>query len=158
MDALAALTPRLAVSVGDPRISGIRGWIAESWPNVICLDDARPDAGPLAGVEVGMQWAATLPLLVRAVDLPLAGPDVFRRLMDAWRSAAHRVDVVTAEAPDGRIQPLLSLWMPHMLPRLTAYLDQGGRSVLGLLDEAAVLPVRVDEQTVKNVNTRADLT
>lgn len=158
MDTLAALTPRLAVSVGDPRHPDVRSWIAESWPNVICLDDARPEAGPLAGVEAGMQWAASLPVLVRAVDLPLAGPDVFQRLMDAWRTAVYGVDVVAAETPDGRLQPLLSLWTPGMLPRITAYLDSGRRSVLGLLDEAQVLRVRVDEQTVKNVNTRADLT
>ncbi len=158
MDCLAALTPRLAVSVGDPRVSGVREWIEASWPNVICLDDARPDAGPLAGVEAGMQWAASLPLLVRAVDLPLAGPDVFQRLMDAWRTAVYGVDVVAAESPDGRLQPLLSLWTPGMLPRISSYLDGGGRSVLGLLDKAHVLRVRVDEQTVKNVNTRADLT
>lgn len=158
MDTLAPLTPRLAVSVGDARNTDVRRWITSSWPNIICLDDARHDAGPLAGVEVGMRWAASLPLLVRAVDLPMGGTDTMRRLIDAWTNVEGPVDVVAAEAPDGRLQPLLSIWNPTMMPRIAGYLDRGGRSVLGLLDAVHVVRVPVDEHAVKNVNTRADLT
>lgn len=158
MDALAPLTPKLAVSTGERRTSDVRAWISETWPNVICLDDARPDAGPLAGVETGMRWADASPLLLRAVDLPNAGTVAMRQLIQAWESAPTPVDVVAAEAPDGRLQPLLSIWNPGLLPRLSAYLDAGGRSVLGLLDDVHIQRVRVDERSVKNVNTRADLT
>ena len=141
--------------------------------------DAAPDAGPLAGIVAGLEWAAPRPLLVLAVDMPRVEPGFLRRLLreagdpDA-RDRTTKSETTPGVAPrvrsrDGveRWEPLCAVYPPDALPearRRLALYDPRERSPTALLDalHAAGLiracPVTTAEAaSLQSWNTPSDL-
>lgn len=82
--------------------------------------DARPGAGPLAGLVAGLERAATPLVAVLAVDLPLASGPVLGALATVWHGEDAVVPVV-----DGRREPLHAVWAPGCAAALRAQLEGG---------------------------------
>ena len=88
--------------------------------------DAAPDAGPLAGIVAGLEWAAPRPLLVLAVDMPRVEPGFLRRLLreagdpdardPASRDRPSRSEITPGVAPLDRAT--LSEIIPGVAPRV----------------------------------------
>jgi molybdopterin-guanine dinucleotide biosynthesis protein A len=119
-------------------------------------DEAGDAAGPLAGVKVGLIWAAEQGARLLAVspcDAPLLPEDLFVRLLE--HAAGNAAMAVTS---DGR-QPLCALWPVTALPVVRAALADGAHpptwQVLERLGARTVLFERPAE--FANINTRDDL-
>jgi molybdenum cofactor guanylyltransferase len=121
------------------------------------LHDAPGDAaGPLAGVRVGLEWAARLAaraLAVSPCDAPLLPADLYPRLI-----AAAGAGAAMAETADGP-QPLCAVWPVSALDALVAALAGGAHpATWRMLESIAARRVRFEDASAfANVNTRAEL-
>ena len=128
--------------------------LAEGLP---VLHDAAGDPdGPLAGVKVGLAWAASRgarALAVSPCDAPLLPDDLFVRLVEAAGTGAAMA--VTAE---GR-QPLCALWPVDALPEVTRALVGGAHPPTWrtLLELGANEVLFEPPEAFANINTREDL-
>lgn len=93
------------------------------------IADAFPDAGPLGGLLAAMEAATHEVLAVVAVDMPAASAAVLETLARALGEADAAVPVV-----DGRAHPLHAVYATRTVAGLRAYLEEGGRSVMGFLE------------------------
>lgn len=98
------------------------------------IADAVAGAGPLGGLLAGLEAAITPLVAVVAVDMPHASAEVLRLLAAVIGDADAAVPVV-----DGRLQPLHAVYRAACAETLRAYLDQGGRAVMGFLDRLTVV-------------------
>ena len=126
--------------------------------------DARADAGPLAGVVVGLEWSEELDrdgLLVLACDLPLVSPALLDAILAARGSGVDAVVPKQRAAPG--LQPLCAWYAATALPHARACLQTGERSMLELIARMEVQHVEVEracddsEVQLLNVNTSEQL-
>lgn len=125
------------------------------------LPDSLPDhPGPLAGVLVGMDWAATMGatrVLSVAADTPFLPPDLWGRLAEG-----PGLRIAASLGADGaeKMQPTIGLWPVSLRDDLRAALGRGERKVAlwALQNGASVVPFA---DTVPpaffNINTPDDL-
>ncbi|HWH31606.1 MAG TPA: molybdenum cofactor guanylyltransferase [Egibacteraceae bacterium] len=92
------------------------------------IADAVPSAGPLGGLLAGMEAAAQPLVAVVAVDMPHASAGVLRALAGALGDAGAAVPLV-----EGRTHPLHAVYRASCAATVRACLDEGQRSVMGLL-------------------------
>jgi len=120
----------------------------------VIADSRAGFAGPLAGMEAGLQ-ACTLPwLLCIPCDMPLLPIDLAARLFAAVATGAPAAYAVAAD----RVQPVCCLLPRTLLPSLTATLDAGHGKVMGWLSEVGAVPTAFDDaRPFRNFNTLADL-
>jgi molybdopterin-guanine dinucleotide biosynthesis protein A len=148
LDTLATQAGPIALSAnGDPkRFAGFGLPVLE--------DEALAGEGPLAGVLVGLDWAAALghaTLLTVPGDTPFLPADLVARLIPAPSCAAS----------GGRVHHLVALWPVAARAALRIWLGQPGPR--GVRDFSAMLEKRqIDFDTVAwdpflNVNTPDDL-
>ena len=121
------------------------------------LHDAPGDpAGPLAGVKVGLAWAAeqgARALAVSPCDAPLLPEDLFTRLIEAAGGGA-----ALAETSDGP-QPLCSVWPVTALHAVSQALVGGAHPpTWRMLESVGAVRVRFEDRAAfANLNTQADL-
>lgn len=123
----------------------------------LLVQDAQPDfRGPLAGILAGMRQARHPALLVLPCDTPLLSDDLPRRLREAH---ARDPDAITAAHDGQRLQPLHAIYPVALAEALQAYLDGGGRSVMGWLDGQRLAPVDCSDRAdaFANVNRPEEL-
>lgn len=130
--------------------------VARSLGLTVLHDEAGDATGPLAGVKVGLIWAAGLgarALAVSPCDAPLLPSDLYVRLLEAAGEGA-----AMAQTPDGR-QPLCALWPVTALPAVRAALAGGAHPpTWQLLEQVGARKVTFDApEAFANVNTRDDL-
>ena len=125
---LLPISGAVAISVAATDIK-VRSKIA----GCATIADSRKDCGPCAGVEAalfwagerGFDWVLTLP-----VDLPfLPTPWLGQTQKNAAKSGALAGYLI---ARDGAEAQLCGAWSAHAAAKTSAYLNDGGRSVLGL--------------------------
>ena len=97
------------------------------------IADAVDGAGPLGGLLAGMEAAAHPLVAVVAVDMPHANAAVLRALAGALLGQDVAVPVV-----GGRVHPLHAVYRTGCAAAVRAYLDEGQRSVMGLLERVDV--------------------
>jgi molybdopterin-guanine dinucleotide biosynthesis protein A len=115
--------------------------------------------GPLAGIQAGLSWAATLPgvthLATASVDAPFLPLDLVARLA----SGDRRLVAVAQSA--GRLHPTCALWPLDLAASVDAFLrERETRKVMTLVEEAGYRPVDFDVAPFDpffNVNTPDDL-
>ena len=111
-------------------------------------------AGPLAGLQAGLQ-AANHPLVVTApCDSPFLPHDLVSRLAGAI--GGKRLAVAKT---GGQPHPVFALVRRDVLDHLTAYLSGGGRKIDAWYATLQVVEVSFDdeEDAFRNINTREEL-
>jgi molybdopterin-guanine dinucleotide biosynthesis protein A len=120
------------------------------------LPDEVADAGPLAGIVAGLQYAmgeqweavATCPS-----DAPFLPGDLVERL---WRGLGHG-RAACVRTPAG-LEPLFALWRTGALPAAERALDEGRLAVRAVLAEVGCAEVDwPDAAPFANLNTPRDL-
>jgi molybdopterin molybdotransferase len=124
-------------------------------------------AGPLAGLQVGLQFCPTELLLTAPCDSPFFPLDLAERLHAAMEVVgADMAMAVTMErdpeqpdaAPFRQPHPVFSLVKASVLPQLDAYLDTGARRMEGFYKTLRVAEVLFDDSAAfGNINTLEDL-
>ena len=122
-----------------------------------CLDDLRPDAGPLGAIESLLASGIASQYLVVPCDLPLLPAGLLTRLLTGDEDG-----MTCFEAPDDdRIGVLPCRIGAECLDEVRELLDDGERSVLRLIDrlgpDATRVPIaRRETGLLMNVNTPED--
>lgn len=124
-------------------------------------------AGPLAGLQVGLQFCPTELLLTAPCDSPFFPLDMAERLYAAMvAEGADLAMAVTMErdpeqpdaAPFRQPHPVFSLVKASVLPQLDAYLGTGARRMEGFYKTLRVAEVLFDDSAAfGNINTLEDL-
>ncbi len=123
----------LGPSFADTIVSGVG---APSGARAVA--DLRPGAGPLAGIEAGLAAAGTGHAFVLACDMPRVSARLAALLLERCRG--HDVAMARVAGLD---QPTCAAYDRAALPRITAFLDSGGRRAGALIAELDA--VRVGE-------------
>lgn len=116
-----------------------RGLLAPRWPSV----PDGPGAGPAAGILGAAAARPGRPLLVLACDLPAAGPELLRLLLEL---AAARSDAGwVVPRVGGRLEPLCALYRPPALAALDAAVRQGRYALHPLAADAGLVVAELGE-------------
>ncbi|MEY3072023.1 MAG: hypothetical protein RLZZ353_219 [Actinomycetota bacterium] len=163
---LAAVADDVTVVVADAgdrdRVLAAAGR-ALAPPRLRTAVDARPDAGPIAGLEAALAAAVHPWVVVLATDHPRLPLEVVALLADAARAAEGRA-AVALEGPLGP-EPLLAAYRRDAAGAVGRLLDAGTRrlvDVLGTLDPVVVpratwTAVDPDAAALRDVDTPEDL-
>lgn len=112
-------------------------------------------AGPLAGILVALDWAATAgadAVVSAAVDTPFLPCDLVPRL---WLAGDGGLAVARC---NGRLHPTAGLWPISLRAALRAQLDAGQFKVMAFAEDAAVADFSTDTpDPFLNLNTPEDL-
>ena len=137
------------------------------------IEDARPDGGPLCGIEAALLHARASGregAIVLAVDLPLVGAQDIGHLVRAYhapRNVSPAIDSAgtfpTARAvaakrtgqPD--FEPLCAIYATGCLPQVQQLLDRGERAAQALFRSVDGRRVPGLEGAALNVNEKRDL-
>jgi len=113
-------------------------------------------AGPLAGLHAAMCATAQPFIATVPCDSPFLPADLIARLKEALLQ--RQADLATVRAL-GRAHPVFCLCRRSVLPRLTAFLQGGGRKVEAWHATVATAEVDFDDQAeaFSNINTREEL-
>lgn len=120
--------------------------------------------GPLAGLQIGLQYCPTELLLTAPCDSPFLPEDLAERLYAAMQAQDADVALaVTMEAeagaePHRQPHPVFALLKASLLPQLDAYLDTGARRMESWFKSLRVAEVMFDHaDAFRNINTLAEL-
>jgi molybdopterin-guanine dinucleotide biosynthesis protein A len=130
--------------------------VAKSLGLPTLYDEAGDALGPLAGVKVGLMWAAEQGARLLAVspcDAPLLPDNLYVRLLEQADGGA-----AMAETRDGP-QPLCALWPVTALPAIREALVGGAHPpTWQMLERVGARKVRFERpEEFANINTRDDL-
>ena len=124
-------------------------------------------AGPLAGLQIGLQYCPTELLLTAPCDSPFFPADLAERLHAAMQEqGADMAMAVTMErdpqqpdaAPYRQPHPVFALLKAGVLPQLEAYLDTGARRMEGFFNTLKVAEVLFEDSAAfSNINTLEEL-
>jgi molybdopterin-guanine dinucleotide biosynthesis protein A len=155
--AVAALEPNTAkvgVVGNDPALAAL---------GVEVRSDLRAGKGPLGALHTALHWAQELSLsavFLLACDLPLAGAEIVRTVVDTWTDD----DVVVPFGPRGP-EPLCGLYSVNLLPEVERALSVDELALHALMERvhARRVPMHAAQAAsgladpFLNVNTREDL-
>lgn len=149
---LERIVARLSPVVDDVIVAG---GPAHAVSRVRWVADARPHAGPLAGIAAGLAAMRGDLGWVVACDLPDVEPAIGELLFQGGR------DDAVVPRLDGRPQGLCAVYRRTLADRILVMLDAGERRVSALLDEVRVRYVDADElrrvdpelRSFRNLNT-----
>ena len=123
--------------------SGSRRYKALNTDDVRHVPDSVNSAGPLAGVAMALETAATAGLeegyvFVLPTDSLIPPSQIYDRLTGA-ASATSEVVLLKGE----RLHPLHGLFSVSLTSSMTDYVESGGRAVMGFLDDRSWAAVTV---------------
>jgi molybdenum cofactor guanylyltransferase len=150
--ALDAVSDRLAISARPG--SAVRREAVRR--RQVCLTDARgAPSGPLAGIQAGLAWAATLGadwLVTAPCDAPTVTPTLLRALKAAVLLGAP---AAMARSPRG-VEPLIAFWPTAAArPLVDAALARGDHPPVRRL-LARLEAIEVAGHDGRNINTREE--
>jgi molybdopterin molybdotransferase len=163
---LARLSPQVA-SVAINANRNLPQYQVVAGASPVLPDFLEGFAGPLAGLQIGLQFCPTELLLTAPCDSPFFPLDLAERLHAAM--AVQDADLAMAvtmehdpEQPDAapyrQPHPVFSLIKASVLPQLDAYLETGGRRMEGFFKSLRVAEVLFDDSAAfGNINTLEDL-
>ncbi len=152
--ALASVCDFVSVSTGSDMASSVDFPQIETTPWRV-LPDEHGDRGPLEGIRSVLS-VRQADVLVLAGDLPCvsaASLDVLIRRA----SASSAIVVLAAGRESGQKQPLCAVWKQAILEPLGQYLEQGARSVMGLIESVEYDVVSIPDDELININRPEDL-
>jgi FdhD protein len=127
-------------------------------PGVRIVTDAPGDAGPLAGLAVGLDAATHDIVVVLGGDHAWADPTILARLRDTVRGGDPTLQAAVLEV-DGRRQPLAAAYRRSALSAVRSRLDAGDLRATSLLDDLEVVVVDGPgaARTARDVDEPGDL-
>ncbi len=131
------------VVVGGAAID-VHGWLR--------IDDQRPSAGPLGGIEALLASGLAREYLICPCDVPAVTSDVLRFLLQYCDAMATVVRVAGRE----HFEPLPARVASSAMPVVRRLLDAGARSLRRLMEELPAAIVEIDAghgDALRNVNT-----
>lgn len=137
--------------------------VYESFGTQVWPDQIEGFAGPLAGLQTGLQHCETPYLVSAPCDSPMLPVDLVSRLSSALLlQNADLAVAYTSELENGirkkQLHPVFSLMTSSLLPHLTEFLSHGGRKVDAWFKELTVAEVLFEDNTAfRNINTLDDL-
>ena len=151
---------RLSPQVGDLMINANQNLGPyESFGVPVWPDEFGTFAGPLAGLQTGLNHCTTSYLVTAPCDTPFLPTDLVARLSAAMQ--AEEADVAVAVTGSGQTRqphPVFCLLKTSLLPQLTDYLQDGGRKVDGWYANLKVAEVQFDDEAAfRNINTLEEL-
>ena len=155
---IAHVLSRLAPQVSEVVINANQNLDRYAEFGVRVVPDALADfAGPLAGLQAGLDAATTSLVLTVPCDSPFLPADLAGRLQRALERAS--ADIAVARTYD-QAHPVFALVRRALLPGLERYLAGGGRKIDAWYADLAVVEVAFDDEAeaFANINTRDELT
>ncbi|MBC7545242.1 MAG: NTP transferase domain-containing protein [Candidatus Sericytochromatia bacterium] len=127
---------------------------ADLEPGLQPLVDTYANIGPVGGIASALVQNPAAAWLVVACDLPDLNDDLLVGL--TGQRAAERAAVAFRDQTTGRLEPLIAIWEPQMLPFVHGAIDAWRLSPRAILETAwcHVVPSPV---SFTNLNTPADL-
>ena len=119
-------------------------------------DEIGGFAGPLAGLQRGLNEASHPLVATSPCDTPFLPADLVARLHAALQADAAQLAVArTGDQP----HPVFCVCRRDVLPHLTAFLQQGGRKIDAWYATLKVVEVVFDDQpdAFSNINTPSEL-
>jgi len=114
--------------------------------------DRRRMAGPLAGIEAGLEASLHDTVFVIACDMPYVTPEVAQMAVAAARSCDAAVPRI-----DGRPEPVCAAYRRAALHHISASLDAGSRRAADVLAQMDVTWLEhVPSDVVRSLNTPDD--
>ncbi|MSV28309.1 MAG: molybdenum cofactor guanylyltransferase [Bryobacterales bacterium] len=131
--------------VGEPLLYGNLGYPV--------IPDEIGGCGPLAGITAALAVSKAPWNLILACDMPEAGEDFLKRLLEQV-SGAGGADAVIPAGPSGQLEPLCAVYHRRCLPVFRIALDRGTRRIAeALKDVNTVIWTVADARPFQNVNT-----
>lgn len=151
---------RLSPQVGDLMINAnqnlapYEGFGVPVWP-----DEMQGFAGPLAGLQTGLNHCETPYLVTAPCDSPFLPTDLVERLAEGIeRQNAELAVAVTGEGESRQPHPVFCLLKTSLLPNLSQFLQAGGRKIDKWYASLSVAEVNFpDESAFRNINTLDEL-
>jgi len=128
-------------------------------PDCHGLREAQPHQGPAFALAQGFAQMQSPWLLVVACDLPCLDPTMLSRWRGELADLSPKIQAMIPRWGE-RWEPLCGFYRGDLGPKLAGYLDQGGRSLQGFLNQLEVKALPVGEGDLPhfhNCNTPADL-
>lgn len=151
---------RLSPQVGDLMLNANQNLAPyESFGVPVWPDEFGTFAGPLAGLQTGLNHCTTRYLVTAPCDTPFLPTDLVARLGAALHAADAEVAVAVTGAGQARQpHPVFCLLKTTLLPQLTGYLQDGGRKVDGWYANLKIAEVQFEDETAfRNINTLEEL-
>lgn len=151
---------RLSPQVGDLMLNANQNLAPyESFGVPVWPDEFGTFAGPLAGLQTGLNHCTTRYLVTAPCDSPFLPIDLVSRLGAALQAADAEVAVAVTGAGQARQpHPVFCLLKTTLLPQLTGYLQDGGRKVDGWYANLKIAEVQFEDETAfRNINTLEEL-
>jgi molybdopterin-guanine dinucleotide biosynthesis protein A len=128
----------------------------EAFGHPVLADSIAGFAGPLAGLQVGLD-RASFPLIATVpCDSPFLPADLVARLADAL--SERGADLAVARTFD-QPHPVFALVRRTVLPHLTRFLEDGGRKIDSWYATLSAVEVGFDDEAdaFRNINTADEL-
>lgn len=154
---VAHVQGRLAPQVGALLINANRNADSYARFGPAVVPDCRPDfAGPLAGLEAGLNACATPYLVCAPCDSPFLPTDLVARLGAAL--AGGQASLAVARTGE-QLHPVFALMRRDVLTDLQAFLHAGGRRMESWLQRLRWVACPFDDQAAAftNINTADEL-
>ncbi|MBC3870074.1 molybdenum cofactor guanylyltransferase MobA [Undibacterium oligocarboniphilum] len=155
---------RLSPQVGEIIINANQNLaVYESFGTQVWPDQIEGFAGPLAGVQTGLQHCETPYMLTVPCDSPLLPENLCACLSSALlNDDADLALAVTLEQEYGitrrQTHPVFALMKSSILPSLTDFLQQGGRKVDAWFQHLRITEVVFEDSNgFRNINTLQEL-
>lgn len=154
---LTAAVEAVITVCAEVLVASGEGPLPQALPAVRTVADRLPGAGPLAGLEAGLEAAAHPVVLVLAGDHPAAAPGVLAALRDRL-VGDERLEAVVLGTVSGP-QPLVGAYRRTCGAEVTRLLHAGERRAHALLDGllTATLPVEDWRPLDRTLSTAVDL-
>lgn len=149
---------RLAPQVDEILISANREIAQyETLGYPVIQDGIAGFAGPLAGLQKGLQVTKNAYVLTVPCDSPLLPADLVARLMNSL--IKHDADLAVVKTGN-QAQPVFCLYRTSLLSSLTEYLQNGGRKIEDWQNSLEAISVSFSDNSkaFSNINTRDELT
>ena len=155
VDRISTVTEEVVVSCRQEQVEPFERALPSATVDAFVVD-RHSNAGPVAGIEAGLDAVSAEYAAVVACDMPFVEPAVVEELFQC----AEGVDAAVPESADGRLQPVQAVYRTGAMQVAASRTvpDGGGvHDALDALDVATVPADSLPERSLHNVNTRRDL-
>lgn len=129
----------------------------EQDPDVDCITDLVPLAGPMSGIIQALEYPAAVDtegILVTPVDMPRLSDQVLIELRNRWLEHCSRPLVAISDGE--QIEPLVAVYPLAALDSLKASFEQNDRSLTRWLETNTHDTYKISAASATNVNSPDD--